>query len=56
MNEQQILLRSDQVRRYVNTTAYWDGYANIFMYNSENGIYHLLAVDRWGVDIANLTT
>lgn len=28
----------------------------LFMYNSGNGFYHLLAVDRWGVDIANLTT
>ena len=28
----------------------------LFMYNSGNGYYHLLANDRWGVDIAALTT
>ncbi len=28
----------------------------LFMYNGGGQCYHLLAIDRWGVDIANLTT
>lgn len=28
----------------------------LFMYNSSGSCYHLLAIDRWGVDIAALTT
>ena len=39
MNEQRTLLRSDQVRRYVNTTAYWAGYANIVPDDGDVFIY-----------------